>query len=69
MSINSTTKKVCIELAPKAVDPLLSFEERTDLGIGEVADTSPSDHSVSVVFLQITHRAGLANRPNDFNPL
>ena len=54
---------------PKAVDFFLSLEERTDLGIGEASGTPLSDHLVSIVFLQITHHAGSANRPNDSNPL
>ena len=62
-------KKGCNELAPKAIDLFLSLEERTDLGIGEATDTPLPDHLVSAVFLQIMHRAGLANRPNDSNSL
>ena len=54
---------------PKAIDPLLSFEEKTDLGIREAADIPPQDHLFSVVFLQITHRAKSVNPPNDSNLL
>ena len=51
------------------MDPLLSFEERTNLGIGEAVGTPLPDHLVSVVFLQITDHVGSADRPNDSNPL
>ena len=62
-------QKVCNNLALKAVDIFLSLDDRTDLGIGEASGTPLPDHLVSIVFLQITHRTGSANRPIDSNLL
>ena len=44
-------QKVCGKLAPKAVDLFLSFEDKTDLGIGKAASTHPPGHLVLLLLL------------------
>ena len=56
MLIYSTTKKVCSELALRAVDLFMSLEERIDLGIGEAVGAPLPDHPVSNVFVDNASR-------------